>query len=51
MTVLIIDAFEVIDVEHDYRQLPTAALHPGHFGGQALLEVATVMDPGQGVRH
>ena len=47
--VLVIDPFEVVDIEHDHRQLATAALDPGHFGGQPLLEIAAVIDAGQGV--
>jgi hypothetical protein len=49
MAVLVVDALEVIDVEHDHRQLTAAALDPGHLGGQAFLEIAAVVDAGQGV--
>ncbi|MNK94086.1 hypothetical protein D3C87_1142760 [compost metagenome] len=37
----------MVDIEHDHRQIPTAALHPGHFGGQAFLEITPVVDTGQ----
>ena len=47
MTVLVVDPFEMVDVEHDHRQFTATALDPGHFGGQALLEIATVVDTGQ----
>ena len=51
MPVLVVDAFEVVDVEHDHRQLAAATLDPSHFSGQAFLEITAVMNAGQRVRH
>ncbi|MNH12943.1 hypothetical protein D3C79_724970 [compost metagenome] len=49
MAEAVVDALEVIDVEHDHRQRQAIALGPLQFDLEPLLEVATVMDTGQRV--
>ena len=49
MPVLIVDPLEVIDIQHDDRQCPRRAVKPHHLRLEAILEIATVVDAGQGV--
>lgn len=49
MPMLIVDALEVVDIEHDHRQRPCSAVEPDHLGLEAILEVASVVNPGEGI--
>ncbi|MNP01980.1 hypothetical protein D3C76_938130 [compost metagenome] len=51
MTKLVVDAFEVIDIQHDDRQVLIVALSALKLDLQTLLEIAPVMDTGQRVGH
>ena len=49
MAVLIVDALEVVDIEHDQRQRARHTVEPEHFALEAILEIAAVIDPCQRV--
>ena len=45
----VVDRLEVVEVEHDQRQLALVAIRAGHLPAQGLVEVAAVVEPGQRV--
>ncbi|MNE67137.1 hypothetical protein D3C80_1627280 [compost metagenome] len=51
MAELIVDPLEMVDVQHDDGQVLLVAMGTLQFRLEPLLEIASVVDAGQGIRH